>query len=127
MKPKIIQRECKHHGITDFHLEKRGAYRCKKCRSDRVTKYRRNRKQKLVEYFGGKCQLCGYDKCQQALEFHHLDKSQKEFGISHRGLCRLWDIVLTEAKKCILLCANCHAEVENGITICNNSRDEMYG
>ena len=39
-------------------------------------------KEKLVEYKGGKCEICGYDKCITALEFHHLNPEEKEFSIS---------------------------------------------
>ena len=74
-----------------------------------VSKSRRERKKKLIEYFGGKCILCGYDKCVAALHFHHLDKTAKEFGVGS-GHTRSWERDLEEAEKCILICANCHAE-----------------
>ena len=48
--------------------------------------------------------------------FHHLDPSKKDFGLSMRGLTRSWEKMRTELDKCILLCANCHAEVHEGIT-----------
>ncbi|MEY3311647.1 MAG: hypothetical protein RL348_980, partial [Bacteroidota bacterium] len=60
---KTIIKECIKHNITYHILEKRGYYRCKKCRSEAVSKHRRNRKQKLISHFGGRCKLCGYDKC----------------------------------------------------------------
>jgi len=46
------------------------------------------------------------------LDFHHKDPAKKSFSLSVKGLCYSWDIILKEAKKCILLCKNCHAEVE---------------
>jgi len=113
--PKIIQKECRHHGLTDYVLETRGYYRCKKCRSAAVTKNRRIRKSRLVEHFGGKCELCGYDRCQEALEFHHIDPNEKEFAIAAKGLCRSWKKALIEANKCILVCSNCHVEVAIGL------------
>lgn len=111
--PKKIKKECNIHGLVDFVLEGRGYYRCRQCRSDHVARHRKTRKKKLIELYGGKCSLCGYDKCQQALQFHHL--SGKDFEISEKGLTRSWDKMVEETKKCVLLCANCHAEVENGI------------
>lgn len=45
-------------------------------------------KKDAIEYKGGKCQICGYDKCDSALEFHHLDPSQKDFGIGAKGYTR---------------------------------------
>lgn len=110
-----MQKQCNKHGLTDFVLEKRGYYRCKKCRSAQVTKSRRKRKKKLVEYFGGRCTSCGYDRCQEALQFHHIDPKEKEFNISKDGITRSWVRMLAEAKKCALVCANCHAEIEAGI------------
>lgn len=80
-----------------------------------VTKRRQAIRKKLVEYKGGCCKLCGYDKCVDALDLHHLDASQKEFGISSGGLTRAWSKVIAEADKCILICANCHREVHAGI------------
>lgn len=68
-----------------------------------------------VEYKGGKCELCGYNKCIQALDFHHLDSSKKDFGISAKGYTRSWEKVKLELDKCILICANCHREVHEGI------------
>ena len=67
-----------------------------------------------VEYKGGRCQVCGYDRCIEALEFHHLDPTQKDFGISHKGYTRSWEKVKEEVDKCILLCANCHREFHAG-------------
>ena len=112
--PNEIKKICKQHGETEYVLEGRGYWRCKKCRSERVTKYRKKRKTDLVEAFGGKCQICGYDKCQEALQFHHIDPSQKQYGIAQKGHCRKWDEVVLEAGKCILVCANCHVEIESG-------------
>jgi 5-methylcytosine-specific restriction endonuclease McrA len=78
---------------------------------------RRREKVRLmaVEYKGGRCQVCGYDKCIEALEFHHLDPTQKDFGISHKGYTRSWAKVKEEVDKCILLCANCHRESHAGM------------
>ena len=78
---------------------------------------RRREKVRLtaISYKGGHCQICGYDRCIEALEFHHLDPSQKEFGISKKGYTRSWEKVKEEADKCVLLCANCHREVHAGM------------
>jgi DNA-binding transcriptional ArsR family regulator len=106
---------CRRHGPTIFRLEGRGAYRCARCRSEAVAKRRRRLKQILVEDAGGRCMLCGYDRYVGALEFHHRDPESKEFGIGNRGLTRSLEAVRAEAAKCVLLCANCHSEVEGGI------------
>lgn len=127
-KKKYIQRECKHHGMTTYVLENRGWYRCKKCRVENVTKKRQRNKLELIQQFGGKCEICGYDKCAYALHFHHLEPERKEFGISHAGHSRKYDFLLEEAKKCQLLCANCHAEMEAkklNLPVCCNGSEEL--
>jgi hypothetical protein len=115
VKPKTIMDSCRHHGNTVFVLENRGAYRCRKCRQEAVSRWRRRVKLRLVEEAGGSCRLCGYDRYQGALQFHHLDPGQKEFIISRQGVTRSLAEARREAAKCLLLCANCHAEVEAGV------------
>ena len=79
-----------------------------------VKKYRSNLKEKLVEYKGGKCEVCGYNKCIEALEFHHLDPSEKEFGVSSYSSLS-FDKAKKEVDKCILVCANCHREIHHAL------------
>ena len=82
---------------------------CKACDREGKRVRRFDRKQKLIDHFGGECVKCGYDKCTDALEFHHKD-GDKEFAISsamYRDLKRL----IKEASKCELVCANCHREI----------------
>lgn len=71
---------------------------------------------KSIEYKGGSCQICGYNKCVRAMKFHHIDPNEKEFGLSVSGSTRSWERVKRELDKCILLCGNCHDEVHAGIT-----------
>lgn len=80
--------------------------------SRRPSVHRRRLKARAIEYKGGKCVLCGYDKCNAALEFHHLERATKGFGLSKEGRIRSWQSIRTEIDKCILVCANCHREVE---------------
>lgn len=111
-----VRRECATHGLTDFVIEGRGYYRCKQCRVERVVAHRRTAKAQLVEEAGGRCAICGYDRYLGALEFHHLDPSQKRLGLSHRGVGHAMSTLRAEAAKCVLLCSNCHAEVEGGVS-----------
>ena len=71
---------------------------------------RRAMKKQAVKELGGKCEICGYNKCIDALIFHHKDPSEKDFGLAQNGIMHDWKEYLSEAKKCMLLCANCHAE-----------------
>jgi Homeodomain-like domain len=109
-----IERHCATHGTTTFVLEGRGYYRCCKCRMERVAERRRKVKRILVEEAGGACSLCGFDEHPAALQFHHLDPTQKEFQVSLRGVTRGIEALREEARKCVLLCSNCHALVEVG-------------
>ena len=110
-----IRLRCARHGETDFWLDKRGYYRCKRCRSAAVARRRRKMKQILVEEAGGACCVCGYDRNMRALHFHHLEPSRKRREINARGTGIALDRLREEARKCVLLCANCHAEVEAGL------------
>lgn len=90
---------------------------CKPC-AKVIFKERDNRnsfKAKAVEYAGGKCTICGYDRCQRALEFHHKNPKEKDFSISSMTFNRkeLTQDVIEEVDKCVLLCANCHREVHD--------------
>ncbi len=89
------------------------------CGSCRVARFRANIKAKALEYLGNKCSKCGYEKCKRALQFHHTDPSEKDFGISGSEN-RSWDKVKAELDKCILVCANCHMEIHEEIE--NNKR-----
>jgi len=68
-------------------------------------------KERAISHLGGKCQLCGYDKCPSAFDFHHLDGEEKDFVISSKTS---WATIEPELAKCALLCATCHREVHAG-------------
>ncbi len=80
-----------------------------------VKNFRAKKKQKLLNLFGGKCCICGYDKCPRNLHFHHVNPSEKSFilssGVKDYGI----EKSIEEAKKCILVCANCHGEIHSGL------------
>lgn len=103
--------QARHHGVRAGEPR---LYRCKRCRAEAVAKRRRIVKQKLVEEAGGACTICGYAQVPAALQFHHIDPDGKEFHIAHRGHSRSLARCRKEIRKCILLCANCHAAVESG-------------
>ncbi len=71
----------------------------------------------LVEEAGGCCAVCGYDRCIVSLHFHHVDPRTKAFGIN-LGHGKSLAAFREEARKCVLVCANCHGEIESGVTVC---------
>jgi hypothetical protein len=85
--------------------------------SEKVKKWRKSTKNRIVQSMGGKCVCCGYNKCNHALALHHLDPSQKDIAlgtIRANSIC--WEKIVKELKKCIMVCHNCHSEIHAGIT-----------
>lgn len=110
----VTQAECPIHGITTFVRRGMDGFRCRLCRTGAVQRHRRDLKRLLVEEAGGACVLCGYDRTLSGLHFHHVHPESKAFGLSRRGVTRSLAAARAEAAKCVLLCSNCHAEVEAG-------------
>lgn len=106
-------RTCSKHGRTIFRRYA-GRWRCRRCVGEAVTRRHRALRAQLVQEAGGGCAICGYDRCQWNLHFHHVKPDLKSFSMtmgSGKGL----DAYRAEARKCVLLCANCHGEVEAGL------------
>lgn len=117
--PRFIERECNHHGLTSYVLftrsQKTGkskGYRCVRCNAENKERHRNRIRDALLSEAGGHCVLCGYDRCRSALQFHHRDPMTKEFELSK--ISTNLERARKEAAKCVLLCGNCHAEVEVG-------------
>ena len=99
-----VKRYVKNKRIETTKEEKR------KKNYNRVKSFRQKTKEKAIEYKGGKCEKCGYNKCSWAFEFHHLDSEEKDFGISSYATLA-WDKIKKELDKCVMVCANCHREL----------------
>lgn len=106
---------CERHGETQHRVDARGYYRCTRCSSDAVARRRRKVKTILVVEAGGCCCICGYRRNMRALHFHHVEPSQKRHTINAKGVAVALEKLRAEAQKCVLLCSNCHAEVEDGM------------
>lgn len=115
----VDERFCKICGklkpLSEFYRKGRG-YRseCIPCSKIRVTQARKRLKLMAVNYKGGKCCICGYNKCLRALDFHHTDPKKKNFNLSNYSLYGhlLSDKLKKELDQCKLVCANCHRELE---------------
>lgn len=77
-----------------------------------VVNFRIRVKTALVESFGCKCQLCGKSYPQSVFEFHHLNPKDKSFSLGNGSTTRAKSAYAEEAKKCAMVCANCHRLIE---------------
>lgn len=75
----------------------------------------RKHKAEIVNIMGGQCKLCGYNKNYAALEFHHIDPSEKDATPKSLMRNKDIDVIMDEIKKCILVCKNCHTEIHHPI------------
>ncbi|TNF55220.1 HNH endonuclease [bacterium] len=80
-----------------------------------------------IKYKDAKCSRCGYSKCLEALEFHHINSDGKDFGISDKGYTRSWEKIKEELDKCTLLCANCHREIHSELQLSREIGIEKSG
>ena len=109
----------KYFNISESSVKKYNDKRIKKTLEEKkkrqflyLKSFRQKLKIKSIEYKGGKCIICGYNKCNRSLEFHHRDPNEKDFGISSSKVLS-WDKIKIELDKCDLVCSNCHGEIHD--------------
>ena len=115
---KICKECCQEKPIEEFYTSRhRKLYypNCRSCHNNKAKLRQKNVKKQAVEYKGNKCQICFYDKCINALEFHHKDPKEKEFTIAELKNSS-FNKLKNELDKCLLVCSNCHREIHAGIT-----------
>jgi len=123
MKQKILTLHKLYPHLTKAEIAKKAGcswahvyYYLKSSYRDRVLELKRNRRQskriQLIQDAGGKCSICGYSKCFRALDFHHLNPKKKELTLG-KNMDKSMEVLRKEAKKCILVCSNCHAELHD--------------
>jgi hypothetical protein len=104
---------CKTCSKVFVYVRKKG-HRRNKCNKCCVDKRRADMIEFALSLKGNCCIICGYDKCKRSLQFHHLDVTKKDFNISENwGASK--EKYKNELAKCVLLCANCHGEVHDGL------------
>lgn len=108
---KVESPTCTKHDIEYSKRKNSNVRVCWKCNAEGVSNHRKNLKIKAVEYLGGMCELCGYNKSMAALDFHHKDPAEKDFEISNKGITVSWEKIQLELDKCMLVCSNCHREI----------------
>ena len=112
-------RSCKRHGLVEFGNYRAGGgktrWMCKSCVAEAVTRRHQKVKRILVAEWGGACAICGYSRSVSSLHFHHVDPTTKSFAVNMAHGKSL-AAFKAEARKCVLVCANCHGEIEAGLT-----------
>jgi len=108
-----LSRETIRKYISDDIIETNKKNKIKVSKTDAVIQWRKRVKLKLTDYKGGKCEICGYNKCISALHFHHKDSNEKDFTIS--GKSYSFEKLKKEVDKCVLVCSNCHSEIHDGL------------
>lgn len=109
-KKSLVSYHCRANGLGGVKTEKLEESERNSRNYQRVKNRRQATKEKAIEYKGGKCQKCGYNKCSWVFDFHHLDKNKKDFTLSSY-LTLSWEKIKKELDKCIMVCANCHREI----------------
>lgn len=116
-KCEICTKEFESNSITRIYCYECSAESTRKdnnTRKHQKTILRNNMKKQAVKLLGEKCCICGYNKCIDALEFHHSNPKEKEFKLGS-GNTMSWKEYKKEALKCILVCSNCHKEIHSEI------------
>ena len=78
-------------------------------------KNRKKQRKELKMKYGGKCSVCGYNRCLSSLHFHHKDQTTKLGIVGGLLTTRGKKVAYAEAKKCCLICSNCHGELHEGL------------
>jgi hypothetical protein len=101
--------------VVEFGLygRKKPRWTCKRCIAEAVTRRHQKLRRILIEEAGGRCAVCGYDRCAFNLHFHHVDPADKALEMTTASGKSL-GAYHAEARKCVLVCANCHGEIETG-------------
>lgn len=97
----------KFYSRTRYDKSELSSY-CRDCHNEYLCERWHDNKIKAIEYLGGKCSKCGYDKHNAPLQFHHTDPESKDYSWNVLRK-KSWPRIKTELDKCILLCANCHS------------------
>ncbi len=111
---KILPHLCKCGETNPDNFYGKMKQTCKPCFSIERCKDFVDKKIKAIEYKGGACSRCGYDRYYGSLEFHHRDPNNKELVWDDMRKTT-WDNITVELDKCDLVCGNCHSEIHGGI------------
>lgn len=100
--------------LNEFYQSSKSSSFCKKCILETNKNNRQKTKRIAIDYKGGKCINCGYNKCDAALEFHHINPEEKDKDYFNQKT-GFTESLKKELDKCILLCANCHRELHSSL------------
>lgn len=94
-------------------------------------KSRRDSKLIYLKYKGEKCEICGYNKCEASLTFHHREQENKLFWIGAlnqriTNITELKNNIIDELDKCDVLCRNCHHENHSDLIFFEENKEDIY-
>jgi len=107
-----------------FTYKRRHGGTSKICNSCHTKRRRYALKAKCVSIKGGKCIKCGYNRCDKGMCFHHIDCETKMFEMTNIHY-KKWSEIITELKKCILLCHTCHIELHENMWDINSIKSKV--
>ena len=109
------KKECSVNEFYNRRGKKNSSVYCKKCTTEQVVERTQKLKQEMVDYKGGCCEICGYNRYIGALDFHHINPNEKDFTIAHIRQYKFDEVIKEELDKCMLVCSNCHREIHGGL------------
>jgi hypothetical protein len=117
-----LEKKCDYRNCNNITNKKYCSSRCKNI--DGTFIHMTEKRIKAINLLGGKCSKCSYDKYTGALQFHHVNPSEKDFGLSKDAFTKSWETIQKEIEKCILLCGNCHAEEEHKLNFVEQEKQK---
>lgn len=104
----------KYHGkeAESWGRNKRWAKKHPEVKRRAKRRYHRQRKIRCIKQLGGRCKHCKLKyngKNGSAFQFHHRKPRDKKYTVGHMLVNYTWKTIVSELKKCDLLCAICHA------------------
>lgn len=105
-------KDCQKQKTLEIRAANIDKYRAKD-RENKNSTYK-NKRTIINSYKECGCLICG-EKEFVCLDFHHVDSNQKSFDIGKQFHIKAIETIISEIKKCVVLCANCHRKVHAGI------------
>jgi hypothetical protein len=87
---------------------------CLACNRKKQRSLEKEERARIKQAFGNRCSVCGYDRCKAALHFHHKEGKKGLWKEIRKGSVSLREL-RARPERFVLLCANCHIELEEEV------------